>query len=153
MILRHARQKYIICLILIPLNLIFIWGNSLLPGDVSGQISGGILAWLKQAISSFGWMGEYLLRKIGHFTEFAALGFLLAELFLILRQRGIHRVTMPLLFGMMAACADETIQKFVEGRGSSVVDVWIDTAGVLAGILALYLLRNIILSFYKENRI
>lgn len=148
--MRNAKQKFIFCVIFIPINLIFIWGNSLLPGEVSGQISSGLLAWLKQAVTSLGWMGEYLLRKIGHFTEFCCLGFVAAELFLILGEKGIHRVTSPLLLGVLTACADETIQKFVEGRGSSVVDVWIDTAGVCAGILALYLLRCLILRRNKE---
>ena len=45
-----------------------------------------------------------------------------------------HLFCMPLLFGMMAACMDETIQVFTPDRGPSLIDVWIDTAGVTAGI-------------------
>lgn len=139
-----AKQKFIFCMVFIPLNLMFIWGNSLLNANVSSQISSGLLAWLKNAISGFGWMGEYLLRKIGHFTEFGCLGFVTAELFLLLGEKGIHRISTPLLFCVLAACMDETIQKFVEGRGSTVVDVWIDTAGAFAGICALCVLHNLI---------
>lgn len=144
------QKKKIICCILILLNLAFIWGNSLLPGEVSGQISGGLLSWLKSWMGNLP-VGAFLLRKLGHFTEFACLGLLCGWLSLLLGERGPHRFTAPLLPGLLAACADETIQRFVEGRCSSLVDVWIDTAGVFAGICLLYVLRAAIL-YLKEKR-
>ena len=144
------RKEKIICCILILLNLAFIWGNSLLPGEVSGQISGGLLAWLKSWMGNLP-VGALLLRKLGHFTEFACLGLLSGRLFFLLGERGVHRLTSPLLLGLLAACADETIQRFVEGRGSSLVDVWIDTAGVAAGICLLYVLHTLIMNL-KEKR-
>ena len=145
-----TEKKKIICCILISLNLAFIWGNSLLPGEMSGQISGGLLTWLKSWMGNLP-VGALLLRKLGHFTEFACLGLLSGWLFLLLGEQGLHRLTSPLLLGLLAACADETIQRFVEGRGSSLVDVWIDTAGVFAGICLLYVLRVLIMNL-KEKR-
>ena len=44
-----------------------------------------------------------------------------------------------ILLGTLAACVDETIQRFVPGRESSLIDVWIDIGGVCAGILLLRL--------------
>lgn len=129
------RKHRLITAGLIVLNLAFIWGNSMLPGSESSQISGGLLQMLKELFPVLVNMGEFLLRKLGHFSEFAMLGFLLARFFGLLEQKGIHAVTMPLLCGMLAALTDETIQTFVPGRGPSVVDVWIDTSGVAAGIL------------------
>lgn len=128
------RRKITLCACLLAANLALIWGNSLLSGDTSGEISGGFLAMLTQ------WLGqlpltELVLRKMGHFSEFACLGLLLGWLWRLLGQRGFHRFTMPLLCGMAAACTDETIQVFVPGRGPSVLDVWIDVAGVCAGII------------------
>lgn len=131
------RKKIILYSALIAANLCFIWGNSLLPGEESGQISGGLLLWLKEMFPFLMGMGEFLLRKLGHFSEFACLGFLLANLFLLLHERGLHRISSPLLCGMMAAAADETIQVFVPDRGPSVIDVWIDTSGVFTGIVLL----------------
>ena len=43
-----------------------------------------------------------------------------------------------LMEGIVVASLDETMQRFVPGRGSSVRDVLIDTAGVLPGVLILY---------------
>lgn len=145
-----TNQKKTICCILILVNLAFIWGNSLLPGEVSGQISSGLLAWLKTRIAGLG-LGELLLRKLGHFSEFACLGCLAGWLFLLLGEQGLHRISSPLLLGLLAACTDETIQRFVEGRGSSLTDVWIDTAGVITGICIGYILRDLIM-YCKEKR-
>lgn len=128
------RKKRLLCSTLLALNLLFIWGNSLLTGEVSGQISGSLLSWLLACFGNLVLFGELLLRKLGHFTEFACLGALLTWLFRLLEQKGIHRFSMPLLCGLLAACLDETIQVFTPDRGPSVIDVWIDTAGVCAGI-------------------
>ena len=129
------------------LVLCFIWGNSMLSGEESGAISGGLLAWMIDTFPFLNWLPEYLLRKFGHFSEFGLLGFLLAWFFLLQGQRGFHRFTVPLLCGMTAALTDETIQTFSAGRCPSVTDVWIDTAGVCAGIALLvglwYLLKMI----------
>ena len=144
------RKKTIACSVLIALNLMFIWGNSMLPGPVSGQISSGLLAWLKAWIGNLG-MGEHLLRKLGHFTEFAALGFLSTGLCMLLGEKKFHRLSSPLLLGLLAACVDETIQRYVEGRGSSLVDVWIDTAGVLTGICVLMILHGLTI-YFKEKK-
>ena len=126
-----------VCISLLILNLLFIWGNSLMPGEQSSELSGGLMEWVVEIVGEEIPNGEFLLRKLAHFSEFASLGLLLTWLSLLLSQSGIHRVTMPLLGGMTAALVDETIQVLTPERGPSVVDVWIDTAGAAAGILIL----------------
>ncbi len=125
-----------ICTALLICNLIFIWGNSLLPGEVSGAFSD----WVKGILAKLFSTGQEtsgggLLRKIAHFTEFASLGLLLSWLFGMLQKgRGY-----PLLCGAMAACIDETIQIFVPDRGPAIKDVCIDTCGVVTGMIILSL--------------
>lgn len=145
------KKKKITFAILIVLNLAFIWGNSLLPGQESGEISSGLLQWLKDMFPVLMGMGEFLLRKLGHFSEFAMLGLLLCAFFRECGQTGIHRITMPLLCGTLAAMCDETIQTFVPDRGPSVIDVWIDTSGVMTGILLL-LAGSFIMTYLKERK-
>lgn len=137
-----TRKRKILCAALIVANLAFIWGNSLLPGSDSGNLSGGIMAW----INSFLGLGEagaetlhLLIRKGAHFTEFACLGLLLTWHFGMAEVKNAARVAYPLLGSVLAACTDETIQIFVDGRGSSLLDVWVDTFGALAGIILLLL--------------
>ena len=125
-----------LCVVLLACELIFIWGNSLLPGRISGAFSD----WVKSILAAL-FSGSPaapleggLLRKLAHFTEFTALGMCLAWLHGMLRKGNVR----PFLWGVLAASVDETIQCFVPDRGPSVRDVCIDSAGVLTGIILLW---------------
>ena len=121
---------------LLAVNLCFIWGNSLLPGEVSGAFSD----WVKELLASLlpgesdPTGGRGLLRKIAHFTEFCTLGMCLGWITGMLAKPKVWAVT----GGVVAACIDETIQRFVPDRGPSLFDVGIDSCGVLTGIALLY---------------
>jgi len=126
-----------LCTALLICNLVFIWGNSLLPGEVSGAFSDWVKALLARLlpVGPEDGTGGGLLRKVAHFTEFLCLGMCLAWLHGML-QKGRLR---PFLWGVLAASVDETIQRFVPDRGPSLKDVCIDSAGVLTGIILLWL--------------
>lgn len=122
-----------LCRVLLVLNLAFIWGNSLLPAEISQTLSDGtrnILMGLSgPAVYSM------LVRKLAHFAEFAALGLLLRW-----RMQLLGRGAAPAaLLGLAAACLDEGIQFFVPGRAPGILDLIIDFSGILAGMLVFYL--------------
>ena len=127
--------------LLLVLNLIFIWGNSLLPGEISGALSDAVRDLVLELLPAGpeGGLGGGLLRKLAHFTEFALLGACLGWLHGMVNKHPAY----ALAWGAGAACMDETIQRFVPGRGPSLRDVGIDTAGVLTGILLLHLGHHI----------
>ena len=130
----HKRMR--LCITLLILNTLFIWGNSLLPGSVSGAISGwvkDILSHLFSRLSGESGGGHGLLRKLAHFTEFACLGALLTWLFSMLGKPGV----LALAGSFLVACGDETIQRFVPDRGPSFKDVMIDTFGAAVGMILL----------------
>jgi len=134
------KKKKMICTVLIALNLAFIWGNSLVSGEDSGNLSGGIMAW----VNSFLGLDEtgaallhHLIRKAAHFTEFACLGALLAWRCRLSGEK--HAALLPALLSMAAAVTDESIQLFTPDRGPRLTDVWIDTAGAVTGIMLLLL--------------
>ena len=131
------KKRNALCCVLIALNLALIWGNSTLPGGVSMELSDGFLALLSQGLPAFAVIGSILIRKLAHFSEFACLGLLLG--WLLSPEGGFRGFAAPALLGTLAACVDETIQRFVPGRESSLIDVWIDISGVCAGILLLRL--------------
>ena len=149
-----TRKKLCLCIALLAVNLAFIWGNSLLPGEISGAVS----RWVKNLIALFlgqsqeGEGGHGLLRKLAHFTEFCTLGMCLRWLFGMLLQKKWTHFTLPLAAGFLAACIDETIQIFVPGRGPVIKDVGIDTAGVLAGIVFIILLHKKT-KYLEENKL
>ena len=128
-----------VCITLLVCNLIFIWGNSLLPGEISGAFSN----WVKDLLAPlFGWDesgggGGGLLRKFAHFTEFATLGVCLRWLLGMLDTKRIRQLLVPLAGAFLVACVDETIQMFVPDRGPGIKDVAIDTAGAVLGIVIL----------------
>ncbi|MCI6850404.1 MAG: VanZ family protein [Clostridiales bacterium] len=131
------KKRNALCCVLIALNLALIWGNSTLPGGVSMELSDGFLALLSQGLPALAVIGSILIRKLAHFSEFACLGLLLG--WLLSPEGGFRGFAAPALLGTLAACVDETIQRFVPGRESSLIDVWIDIFGVCAGILLLRL--------------
>ncbi len=125
-------DKRSICILLIIVNLCFIWGNSLLPAEQSQALSDWVLEMLPELTEDApGGEENMILRKLAHFAEFAVLGLLLSWLFRMLRKQFWY----PLLLGIGAACVDETIQCFVPGRGPGIVDVAIDACGILTGML------------------
>ena len=133
------KKRKALCCALIALNLALIWGNSTLPGGVSMELSDGFLALLSQGLPALAVIGSILIRKLAHFSEFACLGLLLGWLFHGEAERGFRGFAAPALVGTLAACVDETIQRYVPGRESSLIDVWIDIGGVCTGILLLHL--------------
>ena len=138
--MRRTKKRMILCTALLIAVLAFIWGNSLTNGEDSGNLSGSIMEWIN-AFLRLDELGadrlHHLIRKMAHFTEFACLGLLLTWRFGMMGEKKGHLVCMPLFCGMAAACVDETIQVFVPGRGPSLIDVWIDTAGDSVGIALL----------------
>ena len=152
-----TRKHLGLCIALQTLNLVYIWGNSLLPGELSGALSN----WLKDALSAlFGKPsgipgGSGLLRKLAHFTEFTCLGMCLSWLMRMVRKTPAEHLLLPLAAGFCAACIDETIQMFVPLRGPAIKDVGIDTAGVVLGIVIITLTqikKNKDLKYLEENK-
>ncbi len=134
-------MKKVLLSIAVCLNLALIWGASLMTGTDSGQLSGGVLAFLGQFFPMvLSESTHTLLRKLAHFSEFGLLGLLTCA-----RYR-LNAGTVPgwlLGFGLMVACVDETIQIFTPGRASSLVDVWIDFGGFALGLFVIKIVNHI----------
>ena len=86
---------------------------------------------------------EAIVRKMAHFTQYMAVGFLSFGIAVIWMQRikaGIVAVTLQVF---LSAGLDEIHQYFVPGRYASFRDVLIDTAGGIAGIMIVFLMYKI----------
>ncbi len=141
--------------------ILFIFHNSLQNGAASSQWSRAVTDFINRLLAGIQLapIPEAVVRKLAHFCEFALLGFLLMLCLRVYTARFVRHVSWPLLGGMTTALCDETLQYLSAGRAPSVKDVWIDTAGVVAGLFAALLLLLVVRlltelhAAKKENRI
>lgn len=141
----RTKKRLYICAVWLILNLILIWGNSLMPGWISAKISGFVRKMIAFFLSDGSGTpvsgGEGILRKTAHFLEFTCLGLCLSWLIRMLEKRKLSWYLLPLCGGVLVACTDETIQRFVPGRSCQLSDVGIDTLGVITGIVIISLIQ------------
>lgn len=91
---------------------------------------------------------EGTVRKAAHFAEFALLGALA-----LLCSKAFDMGTCPaLLYSIIAAAIDETIQIYSPDRASSTADVLLDFAGALLGVLCLLLIIKLRKSHKTANK-
>ena len=133
----HGRMR--LCVVLLIMNLLFIWGNSMLPASASSALSRWLRDLLGMVSQGSAQMGEGLLRKLAHFGEFCLLGVCLSWLLGMLRSRLSQIAVMAVAGGVLTACVDEAIQSLSPGRNPSLADVGIDTAGTVLGVILLFL--------------
>lgn len=128
-------------------SVVFIFQNSLQIAEQSSLRSEQVQQVVNEVAGTVG-LGPFslhVIRKMAHFTEFMMMGFWFMLCLRVYTRHFIKHVSWPLFFGLSTAVTDETIQIFVDGRGSSVKDVWIDFAGFLVGLFVALL----ILMFFR----
>lgn len=150
---------FLIKLLLVAAMLIFIWGNSMIPGELSSLESEWFLSLVypvigrvQQILADFGHVFEmsFLVRKLAHFSEYALLGALMYWLFT--KPNGRGRLMLPALLCLAAACVDEGIQIFAIERGPALKDVILDFAGSCAGIIAMAVVISVLYALIRPFR-
>ncbi len=142
----------IILITLFFLNLLFIFANSILPPDVSGEESdavSGLLAKIFPPDSEFGRFVIENVRKIAHFTEFFTLG-VTVSLYTVKFTDRKYAFLLSYAVGFAVAFFDETIQIFT-GRGPMISDVWLDFFGFASSLSIVYLINTIIQKAKVQN--
>ena len=75
------------------------------------------------------------IRKSGHFLEYLVLSVLLLQTFEVYGMQGKRAMLSVLLVCLLIGSLDEFYQSFVPGRNAAVIDVMIDFAGAITGLL------------------
>ncbi len=136
---RRVPPRRIVLWIVTVLMLAFIFGQSLLPQDVSAEESGWILNNILNPVLNalgLGSLSHQTARKLAHVAEFTALSPLLVFCF-----RGSFAKAFS--GGFVTAFLDESLQ-LLTARGAQLQDVWIDLIGVLSGVLIGLLVRRLL---------
>ena len=145
----------IVLLVLITLQLLFIFNMSNIPSNKSNTESEGTIVFLLKTVNSINnKLGlssatftdeEYktaskvlnpFLRKVMHFTEYFILAFLIIfELNLVLDKKYMILLLFAVIICFVFANIDEFHQLFISGRNGNFRDVLVDTFGSLIGCL------------------
>lgn len=144
---------------LLVIWILFMFGHSMTPGDLSSRESSKALSLLLWIFHKLGmeaeWITEHIVRKTAHFCEYGVFGILLS-IYKNNRpkRRYGQRAWLPeeiysiMLTVILVPFCDETIQLFVRGRSGQISDVWLDVAGSAAGVL----LSQMILLFLRRQK-
>ena len=150
------KKSRIVMLIFGILMTVFIFSQSLLKANESSTLSNGITTFIYDFLKYLNINIEinnlhHIIRKLGHFSEF----FLLSIIWSLYYQLN-NKIKFPFIItfiqGLITAIIDETIQTFIPGRSGELLDVLIDTSGVIFGILIIYIIQIIIVK-NKNNKI
>ena len=153
---KTPRAALWLCSLLTAAWMCLIFWFSSRDATESGNLSGSLL----RGLLSFFWPGwelksaaeqqhlfdslHIVLRKCGHFSEFAVLGILLRlnllqipKLHTSCRQKPSfwNGFVLPALLALFYAGTDEFHQRFVPGRSCELRDVCIDVCGACTGLL------------------
>lgn len=147
--MKNKRTHIIFSLSLIVLTVGFIWINSALSGQSSGELSGRFRDFLEKVLGFIHCPQDieaFLLtniRKVAHAVEYAVIGVELAILWVGLKKdfQGFWNAVSAVL---ATAVLDETIQLFATDRGPQITDVLLDTVSGLVAILIVYIISIII---------
>jgi VanZ family protein len=120
--------------------MVVIFMFSAATGAESEEVSQNLLGMIIEFIGNF--ISHNTLRKLAHFSEFAALGFFMAGTFHF--ASGKLKFYVPLIPCMLYAVSDEIHQHFVPDRACRIFDVFVDSSGSLTGIVIFILLIAII---------
>lgn len=125
--------------------MIFMFSSD--TGEESKEISQNLLGIIIEFIGQF--ISHNTLRKIAHFTEFAALGFCMTGA--VHYTFGKRKFYLPLIPCVVYAISDEIHQHFVPERACRVFDMFVDTCGIATGIAIFLLIISIISKAVKAK--
>lgn len=154
-------KKVVILGILVLLWMGFIFFMSSIPGDESGESSSSIVTFIidkydlitgadEERINyhnseDFLRRANLYFRKFCHFSEYCILSILLLSfLFSLHKYSFFVSVFLNLLITIFYAGTDEYHQIFVRGRSGTILDVMIDSSGIIFGIILAFMLNNVL---------
>lgn len=124
-----GNSKFRFWLVLTALWVAVIYILSAMSGEVSSAQSKSVWEVLHTIWED---LSHENLRKIAHGVEYFILGALAVSMFFNTKS---FKVAKPMLFSVLVAMGDETLQLYVDGRASEIMDIWMDFGGAAVGIL------------------
>ncbi len=131
----------------------FIFNNSMASKEVSAEKSTAVLDSVNKILESAGVeyrLEHVVVRKLGHIIEYFALGASIFGYLVINKTVNFKNCIYCSFVACVIGMIDETIQYYV-GRGSMVLDVWLDFVSAVLGISLAYLIYILISKKLKKR--
>lgn len=143
--------KRVLFLIMLVIAFYIIFNFSAQNGEESGSLSIKVTEIIVNMISKIKNMDistklyyieklHPIIRKLAHFSVYTVVGFSIMGFMCTFEIRNIFKFFTSFGIGVVYAITDEVHQSFIPGRGPSIIDVGIDSLGVLTGIFILIIL-------------
>lgn len=136
----------ILYVVYLALLICFIFSNSMANKEESAGKSLAVLEMINNIAETLGLpfaFSHLFIRKMGHFLEFLTLGISLLVFLILHKKVNFNNCIYCAFVACLVAMGDETIQYFFE-RGSMLLDVWLDFASAVVGILGAYLVYHFV---------
>ena len=133
---------------------ISIFSRSAMSAEASTEESNPFVEGINAFLSSIGLsltVTEKFVRKLAHFTEYAALGALLSVTVSLYISKRLRVFLTTLAIGLGIAVCDELIQLFPSGRSCEVKDMLIDFSGVAFAALIIQGIWSLILRHRRKK--
>lgn len=143
--------KRILFLVMLAMTFFAIFNFSAQDGEESSSISRTVTEFIVNILSKVKNMDaslrvhyimklEPIIRKLAHFGVYTVVGFSVMGFMCTFDIKNIVKFITSFMTGLTYAISDEVHQYFIPGRSARVLDVCIDSVGVLTGIFILIIL-------------
>ena len=145
-------------LVILWMIIVFLLSNQ--PAEESSITSGNTIRYIVKTVykdvtpeklESFVESSQYIVRKIAHFTLYTIGGFLLYNYTYENDQKSKRKLA--ILIGVVYAITDEIHQHFVPGRACMLLDVFIDSLGVVLGVFIYSFVKSLCKSYLKNKKV
>lgn len=168
----HRKRGLKVLKITLTCMVIFIFGNAMIPGDISEAETQSVAYFVFKnsevmsiTIGQLPWvLAHAIVRKIGHFGEYACLA-MLSVFYETMRLQSEEETNpakvvslkaraLPKLiqFGAIMGLLDESIQLVAPARWGSIMDIWIDTLGFITGMLITWGVGKLLTSYLSTKQ-
>lgn len=95
---------------------------------------------------------DKVIRKIAHYTLYTIGGILIISYAYTTEKNNKTKILYSIAFGAGYAMTDEIHQFFVSKRNASIIDVGIDTLGIITGIILYLIIRKFIIWLKEKHK-
>ena len=131
------KKHFSIILLIIWMIVIFVMSS--FNAEESSNQSGFIVSFIANFFNiNNTLLVSLIVRKMAHFLEYFILGILMLNVIVNYNKK----IYLAYIFSILYACLDEVHQLFVSGRSGQIMDVLIDSMGIIIGILLVIFVKK-----------